>query len=65
MTQVRSNEHIGQTATVVAEKGKEYGAKTYSFLRNVYANAAAQVESVASEHGYRVDLGMTRASQND
>ena len=60
MTQVRSNEHIGGTATVVAEKGKEYGAKTFSFLRSVYANAAAQVESVANEHGYQVDLGASR-----
>lgn len=57
VTQVRSNEQIGQTATVVAEKGKEYGAKTFSFLRSVYANAAAQVETVAGEHGYHVDLG--------
>ena len=57
MTQVRSNEQIGQTATVVAERGKEYGVKTFSFLKSVYANAAAQVETVAQEHGYKVDLG--------
>ena len=57
VTQVRSNEQIGQTATVVAEKGKEYGVKTFSFLKSVYANAAAQVETVAQEHGYKVDLG--------
>lgn len=64
VTQVRSNEHIGQTATVVAEKGKEYGAKTFSFLRSVYATAAAQVENVASEHGYHVDLGEAPASHS-
>ena len=57
VTQVRSNEQIGQTATVVAEKSKEYGVKTFSFLKSVYANAAAQVENVAQEHGYKVDLG--------
>jgi len=57
VTQVRSNEQIGQTAMVVAERGKEYGVKTFSFLKSVYANAAAQVETVAQEHGYKVDLG--------
>lgn len=57
MTQVRSNEQVAQTASVVAEKGKEYGSKGWGLMRGLYANVASQVESVASEHGYKVDLG--------
>ena len=56
VSQVRSGE-VQQTASVVAEKGKEYGAQGWSMLRGVVAKVATQVESVASEHGYKVDLG--------
>lgn len=57
ISQVRSNGQVQQGATVAMEKSKEYGTKGWGFLRGVYANVANQVESVASEHGYRVDLG--------
>lgn len=57
MAQVRSNEQLQQSAAVAMEKSKEYGTKSWGFLRGVYANVANQVESVASEHGYKVDLG--------
>eukprot|EP00208_Stichococcus_sp_RCC1054_P001386 CAMPEP_0206139796 /NCGR_PEP_ID=MMETSP1473-20131121/7313_1 /ASSEMBLY_ACC=CAM_ASM_001109 /TAXON_ID=1461547 /ORGANISM="Stichococcus sp, Strain RCC1054" /LENGTH=393 /DNA_ID=CAMNT_0053533703 /DNA_START=327 /DNA_END=1508 /DNA_ORIENTATION=- len=57
VAQVRSNEQLQQSAAVALEKSKEYGTKSWGFLRGVYANVATQVESVASEHGYKVDLG--------
>ncbi len=48
---------VGETAAVVAEKGKEYGAKGWNFLKGVYGTVANQVEHVARDNGYRVDLG--------
>lgn len=57
ISQVRSNEQVQQGATVAMEKGKEYGTKSWGFLRGVYANVANQVETVASANGYNVDLG--------
>lgn len=56
VNQVRSGE-VQQTANTVAEKGKEYGAKGWGLLRGIAATVATQVENVASEHGYKVDLG--------
>jgi hypothetical protein len=60
ISQVRSNEQVQQGATVAMEKGKEYGTKSWGFLRGVYANVANQVETVASANGYNVDLGAPR-----
>ena len=48
---------VGETAAVVAEKGKEYGTKGWNFLKGVYGTVANQVEHVARDNGYRLDLG--------
>ena len=56
MSQVRSGE-VQQTASVVAEKGREYGVKGWGLLRGIAATVATQVENAANEHGYNVDLG--------
>lgn len=42
---------------VVAEKTKEYGSKSWGFLKNAYAAAASTIEQTAAANGYRVDLG--------
>ena len=56
VSQVRSGE-VQQTASVVAEKGREYGVKGWGLLRGIAATVATQVENAANEHGYNVDLG--------
>ena len=48
---------VGEHVAVVAERGKEYGAKTYSFLKGMYGSVAGQVENIARDNGYKVDLG--------
>lgn len=48
---------VGETAAVVAEKGKEYGTKGWNFLKGVYGTVANQVEHVARDSGYKLDLG--------
>lgn len=48
---------VGETAAVVAEKGKEYGTKGWNFLKGVYGTVAHQVEHVARDSGYKLDLG--------
>ncbi len=48
---------MGETAAVVAEKGREYGAKGWTFLKGVVGTVANQVESVARENGLKLDLG--------
>lgn len=45
------------------EKGKEYGAKGWGFLKSAYASVASGVEGVARENGYKVDLGSKYAAQ--
>lgn len=52
---------MGEHAAAVAERGKEYGAKTYSFLRGVYGSVAGQVENIARDNGIKVDLGAASA----
>ena len=42
---------------VAGEKGKEYGAKGWGFLKSAYASVASGVETVARDNGYKVDLG--------
>lgn len=48
---------MGETAAVVAEKGREYGAKGWTFLKGVVGTVATQVESVARDNGIKLDLG--------
>lgn len=42
---------------MVAERGKEIGAKGWSFIKGVYGTVASQVETVAKDSGYKLDLG--------
>ena len=42
---------------MVAERGKEFGAKGWSFIKGVYGTVASQVETVAKDSGYKLDLG--------
>ncbi len=46
--------HLSQ---VVADKTKEYGAKSWGFLKSAYANVATTLEQTAAANGYKVDLG--------
>lgn len=48
---------VQETAAVVAERGKEIGAKGWSFIKGVYGTVASQVETVAKDSGYKLDLG--------
>lgn len=49
----RVNEHF----VAASERGKEYGTKGWGILKSAYASVASQVENVARDNGYRVDLG--------
>lgn len=40
------------------QQAKEITAKSWNFMKGVYANVASQVETVARDNGYKVDLGM-------
>jgi len=53
LREARVHEH----AAAAAERGREYGAKTYSFLRGVVGSVAGQVETLARDNGIKVDLG--------
>ena len=48
---------MGEHLAVAGERGKEYGAKSWGLLKSAYASVASQVENVARDNGYRVDLG--------
>ena len=39
------------------QQAKEIMAKSWNFMKGVYANVASQVETVARDNGYKVDLG--------
>ena len=39
------------------QQAKEITAKSWNFMKGVYANVASQVETVARDNGYKVDLG--------
>ena len=49
--------HLQQQAQVVADKGREYGSKGWTFLKAGYASVAAHVEHMARDNGYNMDLG--------
>ena len=48
---------VAEQLAVASEKGKEMGAKGWGFLKSAYAVAASQVETLARDNGYKVDLG--------
>jgi hypothetical protein len=47
------HEHVA----VAGERGREYGAKGWGYLKSAYATVASGVETVARDNGYKVDLG--------
>ncbi len=51
---------VHETAAAVAERGKDLGAKGWSFIKGVYGTVATQVETVAKDSGYKLDLGERR-----
>ncbi len=55
-TQLR-DARVHETAAAVAERGKDLGAKGWSFIKGVYGTVASQVETVAKDSGYKLDLG--------
>ena len=50
---------VHETAAAVAERGKDLGAKGWSFIKGVYGTVASQVETVAKDSGYKLDLGQS------
>ena len=50
-------EQLEKGATVAVERGKEISSKGWNFMKGVYATVATQVEHVARDNGYKVDLG--------
>lgn len=51
------HDQISQSASIAAEKTKQYGTKGWSLLKNAYAVAASKIEKTAAEQGLNVDLG--------
>ena len=49
--------HVAEHLEKGKEIGKEYTAKSWNFMKGMYANVAGQVETVARDNGYKVDLG--------
>ncbi|PSC73844.1 ADP-ribosylation factor GTPase-activating AGD7-like [Micractinium conductrix] len=54
--------HLDQTAAAAAEKAKEVGAKSWSFLKSAYASAASAIEQTAAQNGLHVDLGSKKVA---
>ena len=50
-------EQLEKGAAVAVERGKEISSKSWNFMKGVYATVATQVEHVARDNGYKVDLG--------
>ena len=55
--------NLQQGAGVAAERGKEYGTKGWGFMKSAYASMAQQVEHLARDNGYQLDLGALRSSE--
>jgi len=49
--------HVAEHVEKGTQQAKEYTAKSWNFMKGVYANVASQVETVARDNGYKVDLG--------
>ena len=56
--------NLQQGAGVAAERGKEYGTKGWGFMKSAYASMAQQVEHLARDNGYQLDLGALRKFEN-
>ena len=50
-------DQIASTASIAAEKTREYGTKGWSILKNAYAVAASKLEQTAAHQGLKVDFG--------
>ena len=57
MSQQLREAKVQDHLAVAGERGKEYGAKGWGFLKSAYASVASGVENVARDNGYKVDLG--------
>lgn len=57
MSQQLKDAGVHEHVAVAGERGREYGAKGWGFLKSAYATVASGVEGVARENGYKVDLG--------
>lgn len=49
--------HVAEHVERGTQQAKEYTAKGWNFMKGVYANVASQVENVAKDNGYKVNLG--------
>ena len=49
--------NLQSTAAVAAERGKEYSTRGWGYMKSAYASMAQQVEVLARDNGYNVDLG--------
>lgn len=56
--------HVAEHVEKGTQQAKEYTAKSWNFMKGVYANVASQVESVARDNGYKVDLGSKKAAES-
>eukprot|EP00891_Asterochloris_glomerata_P006536 jgi/Astpho2/6536/Aster-07320 len=57
-------EQLEKGAAVAVERGKEISSKSWNFMKGVYATVATQVEHVARDNGYKVDLGAKKAADS-
>ncbi|DBB12132.1 hypothetical protein WJX82_005961 [Trebouxia sp. C0006] len=56
--------HVAEHVEKGTQQAKEYTAKSWNFMKGVYANVASQVETVARDNGYKVDLGSKKAAES-
>eukprot|EP01024_Parvocaulis_polyphysoides_P012550 TRINITY_DN14560_c0_g1_i4.p1 TRINITY_DN14560_c0_g1~~TRINITY_DN14560_c0_g1_i4.p1 ORF type:complete len:302 (-),score=41.89 TRINITY_DN14560_c0_g1_i4:362-1267(-) len=57
-------EKLGSGAKAVAERSKELGSQGWSGLKNIYANVAGKVETLARDQGYNVNLGAQHVKES-
>eukprot|EP01024_Parvocaulis_polyphysoides_P047792 TRINITY_DN4531_c0_g3_i4.p1 TRINITY_DN4531_c0_g3~~TRINITY_DN4531_c0_g3_i4.p1 ORF type:complete len:406 (-),score=59.82 TRINITY_DN4531_c0_g3_i4:414-1631(-) len=57
-------EKLGNSAKVVAERGRELGTQGWSSIKNMYANVASKVETMAKDQGYNVNLGSRHVKES-
>lgn len=56
--------HVAEHVERGTQQAKEYAGKSWNFMKGMYANVASQVENVARENGYKVDLGSKKAADS-
>lgn len=53
--------HVSEHLENGKQISKEYAGKSWNFMKGMYANVASQVETVARDNGYKVDLGESKS----